>query len=125
MYSKLPRIIIIDDDLDILETTGALLQSAGFEIHSSDSVEEGLEMIARLSPDLVLLDLLFPEHPSSGFRTAGTIKANYPNLPLFVLTSINREYALEFTRDELQAEEYVTKPVRIERLVELIHHYIS
>lgn len=119
------KIIIIDDDLDVLETTGALLENAGFEIHSSDSVEGGLEMIDRLSPDLILLDLLFPEHTSSGFLAAGTIKDRYPDLPLFVLTSINREYALDFTRDEVRADEFITKPVGIDRLVELIRQYIS
>jgi len=119
------KIIIIDDDLDVLETTGALLKNAGFEIHSADSVEGGLEMIDRLSPDLILLDLLFPEHPSLGFLAAGTIKDKYPKLPLFVLTSINREYALDFTRDEVRADEFITKPVGIDRLVELIRQYIS
>jgi CheY-like chemotaxis protein len=119
------KIVIIDDDLDILETTGALLESAGFQIHSFDSVEEGLAMLDSLSPDLVLLDLLFPENPSAGYQTAGTIKERYPDLPLFVLTSINREYALDFTRDDLPVDEFVTKPVRIERLIELIHRHVS
>jgi CheY-like chemotaxis protein len=119
------KIVIIDDDLDILESTGALLESAGFQIHSVDSVEEGLAMIDGLSPDLVLLDLLFPEDPSAGYRTAGAIKEKYPDLPVFVLTSINREYALDFSRDDLPVDEVLTKPVRIEHLVELIHRYIS
>lgn len=119
------KIVLIDDDLDILETTGALLEHAGFEIHSTDSVEDGLELIERISPDLILLDLLFPENRSLGFSAAATIKARYPDLPLFVLTSINREYALEFSRDEVPADEFVTKPVRIKRLVELIDKHLS
>ena len=43
------RILIIDDDLDILETVGALLAAKGFEIYSVDTVEKGLEAIPRLS----------------------------------------------------------------------------
>ena len=41
------KILIIDDDLDILETTGSLLEYEGFEIHSADTVEKGIELIER------------------------------------------------------------------------------
>jgi two-component system OmpR family response regulator len=117
--------VIIDDDLDMLEITGALLQDAGFEICTADTAEAGLELIAESSPDLVLLDLLFPEEPSVGFETAKMIKSRYPDLPLFVVTSINREYALDFSRAELHAEEIVIKPVQATRLIELIQRYVS
>jgi CheY-like chemotaxis protein len=117
--------VIIDDDLDVLETTGALLEDAGFEIHTSDTVEDGMGLIDESSPDLVLLDLLFPEDTSLGFETAKIIKHRYPDLPLFVLTSINREYALDFSREDLHADEIVIKPIQTSRLIELIQRYVS
>ena len=69
------KILIIDDDLDILETTGSLLEYEGFEIHSADTVEKGLEMIERIAPDLILLDVMFPEKKTRGFEAAGEIKS--------------------------------------------------
>ena len=44
------KILIIDDDHDILETTGSILAHEGFEIHSADSVERGLELVDSLDP---------------------------------------------------------------------------
>ena len=85
------KILIIDDDLDILETMGSLLESEGFEVHSAETVEKGMEMIETLAPDLVLLDVMFPEKKTRGFEAAAQIKARNPKLPLFVLTAINRE----------------------------------
>ena len=55
------KILIIDDDQDILETMGSLLEFEGFEIHAADTVERGIEMIEEISPGLILLDVMFPE----------------------------------------------------------------
>ncbi len=118
------RLLIIDDDQDILETTGALLQHEGFEVLSADTVEAGIEMIDREAPDLVLLDVMFPEKKTRGFEAAAQIKAKHPTLPLFVLTAINRDYAFDFTKQDVQCEEFINKPVRTDRLVELIRRYV-
>ncbi len=118
------KILIIDDDLDILETTGSLLEYEGFEIHSADTVEKGIEMIAQVSPDLILLDVMFPEKKTRGFEAAGEIKSKYPKIPVFVLTAINREYAFDFNTEDVQAEEFINKPIKIDRLVKLIRNYV-
>ena len=118
------KILIIDDDLDILETMGSLLEYEGFEIHSADSVQKGMELIDSVSPDLILLDVMFPEKKTRGFEAAAEIKAKHPKIPIFVLTAINREYAFDFNKEDVKAEEFLNKPVKIDRLVKLIRNYI-
>ena len=117
------RILIIDDDLDILETVGALLAAKGFEIYSVDTVEKGLEAIPRLSPNLILLDVLFPEDSHLGFKTAGIIKKSYPGLPVFLFSAVNREYAFSLDGQRVEADEFLVKPVNIDRLVTLINQH--
>ena len=119
------KILIIDDDSDILETTGSILEYEGFEIHTADSVERGLEMTEEISPDIVLLDIMFPESKTRGFEAARELKARHPKLPIIVLTAINREYAFEFTEQDIKAEEFLNKPVRTKKLVELIRQHIG
>jgi DNA-binding NtrC family response regulator len=119
------KILIIDDDLDILETMGSLLEAEGFQIRSAETVEKGLEMIESDSPDLVLLDVMFPEKKTRGFEAAAEIKSRHPKLPLFVLTAINREYAFDFNKEDVPAEEFLNKPVKIDRLVKLIRNYVK
>ncbi len=119
------RILIIDDDEDILETMGALLEYEGFKIHSADSVEKGIEMITEISPAVILLDVMFPEKKTRGFEATGEIKEKHPDVPIFVITAINREYAFDFTKDDIKAEEFLNKPVDINRLVKLINKYIN
>lgn len=118
-----PRVLIIDDDQDILETMGALLEHEGFRINSADTVEEGIEMIGEYSPDVILLDIMFPEKKTRGFEAAIEIKEKYPHIPIFVITAINREYAFDFAKDDINAEEFINKPVDYEKLVNLIKKY--
>jgi DNA-binding response OmpR family regulator len=119
------KILIIDDDNDILETTGSILAHEGFEIHTADSVERGLELADKVSPDIVLLDLMFPESKTRGFDAAREIKLRYPKLPIIILTAINREYAFDFTKQDIKAEEFLNKPVRSNKLIELIRLHIG
>lgn len=118
------KILIIDDDLDILETMGSLLEYEGFEIHSADTVESGIEMIDQIAPNLILLDIMFPEKKTRGFEAASLIKEKHPQLPILVITAINREYAFDFSTDDIKVEEFINKPVKINRLVEIIKKYI-
>ena len=119
------KILIIDDDLDIIETTGALLEYEGFEIHSAETVESGIEMIEKVSPDLILLDIMFPEKKTRGFEAATEIKEKYPDLPIFALTAINREYAFDFAKEDIKAEEFINKPVETDKLIRLIKQYVG
>ena len=119
------KILIIDDDLDILETIQSLLEYEGFEIISADSVEKGIQAIGESSPDLILLDIMFPEKKTRGFEAAGEIKEKYPAIPVFVLSAINREYAFGFTKEDVKAEEFLNKPIKTDRLVELIRKHLK
>ncbi|MDA3810055.1 MAG: response regulator [Spirochaetaceae bacterium] len=118
------NILIIDDDEDIIETVSILLENEGFNITSSDNVEDGLEMIKSNPPDLVLLDIMFPEKKTRGFEAAAQIKEINSLLPVFAFTAINREYSFDFSKEEIQADEFINKPVATEKLVELIKKYL-
>jgi DNA-binding response OmpR family regulator len=116
------KVLIIDDDHDILETTGSVLEAEGFEMHSADSVEKGIESIDKIAPDLILLDVMFPESKTRGFEAAEEIKTRYP---LILLTAINREYAFDFTAKDAKADAFLNKPVRTKTLVELIKKHLK
>ena len=118
------RILIIDDDEDIIETVGELLKYEGYEIESAITTEAGIEMLKNNPPDLVLLDIMFPDKKTKGFDAAAEIKNINANLPLFVFTAINREYAFDFSKEDIKADEFINKPIKLDRLVEKIKHYI-
>ncbi len=117
-------ILIIDDDEDIIEMVTLLLENEGYKISSAYNVERGIEMIREEKPDLVLLDIMFPEKKTRGFEAAAQIKELHSDLPIFAFTAINREYSFDFSKEEIQADEFINKPVATEKLLELMKKYI-
>ena len=75
------KILVIDDDDDIADNTKRILSYEGFEVITSDRVEDGLKKIEKDNPDLVLLDIMFPEGKTLGFEAALDIKKIRPDLP--------------------------------------------
>lgn len=118
------KILIIDDDEDIIETVGSLLKFEGYDVEYATTTEKGVDMIKNSPPDLVLLDVMFPDKKTKGFDAAAEIKDINSNLPLFVFTAINREYTFDFSKDDIKADEFINKPVKLDSLVEKIKKYI-
>jgi CheY-like chemotaxis protein len=119
------KILIIDDDEDIADNIHALLSYEGFEVIIANHVEEGLEKIKNVNPELVLLDIMFPESKTLGFEAAIEIKKLRPELPVFAFTAINRDYAFDFQKEDAHVEEFLVKPVDTKSLVNLIKKYLE
>ncbi len=64
------------------------------------------------------------DEKTKGFDAAVVIKELNFDFPLFVFTAINREYAFDFSKDDIKADEFINKPVKLDRLVEKIKQYI-
>ncbi|MBT3275163.1 MAG: response regulator [Spirochaetales bacterium] len=114
------KILLIDDDEDILEIEGALLTNMGYAIFSADSIESALDLIKDEDPELILLDLVFPEDTEYGLKGARTLKEKHPEIPIFLVTSINREYLAGFGIANSDFDEILPKPINVDRLVTLI-----
>ena len=119
------KVLIIDDDQDIIEVEGTMLENAGFTIISSDSMEDGLALVESERPDAVMLDLVFPEDPEFGRKAAHEIRRLHPTLPLFLLTSLNRAHLTGIEDGDRDFDQILTKPVDFDRLVALLDHSIS
>ncbi len=119
------KILIIDDDEDIADNIQSLLTYEGFEVIIANHVEDGLEKIKNVNPELVLLDIMFPESKTLGFEVAIEIKKLRPELPVFAFSAINRDYAFDFQKEDVHVEEFLVKPVDTKSLVNLIKKYLE
>lgn len=117
-------ICIIDDSIDVVETTTAVLENEGYEVISAYNVEDGRALVKSKSPDLIILDVMFPESDSAGFELCRELR-NDPstkNIPLIMLTGVNEEFPLKFDIDAewLPADCFLNKPIKPEALIEKI-----
>jgi DNA-binding NarL/FixJ family response regulator len=117
---KIAHLLLIEDDRETLDLLVETLEEAGFTVDTASDGEAGLAAIQRLKPDLVLCDISMPG--TSGFDVLERLTATYPrhaDIPLVFLTALaDRESVLRGR--QLGADDYVTKPVDFEILIEVI-----
>ena len=124
------KIIIIDDDIDLVEAMRLSLESAGFEVIDAQDGEHGLEKVRSENPDLVILDVMMGTQ-DEGFHVAYQIRANKntQDLPIIMLTAVGQETGFDFDRerdeDFLPVNEFLEKPVNPESLIEMIKKHLG
>lgn len=101
-----PRILIVDDDPNLLVLLADQLRADGFETQTARNGEEALRRLERGWPDLLVIDMMMPR--LDGLSLAREIKAR-ADLPIIVLTAVDAADSKADLLDEV-AEDYVTKP---------------
>ena len=91
------KILIIDDDIDLVEAMRLTLENADFEVIDAQDGQKGLEKIEKEKPDLVLLDVMM-ETQDEGFHIAYQIRNNEEtsDLPIIMLTAVGSETGFSF-----------------------------
>ena len=103
------RILVVDDEPDILELVRFGLSSEGFQVDTATTGNEALDYVARQKPDLMVLDLMLPD--KSGTDVCKQIRSNsaFEDLPIIMLTARGEEVD-RVVGFEIGADDYVTKP---------------
>ncbi len=124
------RILVVDDDMDIVEQVMAMLESDGHAVIGANSREEAEETLLTVIPDLVVVDLMM-EEMDSGFVLCHHIRKVYPETPIIILTSVTAKTGLEFAtgtpefRSWMKADVFMDKPVRPEHLKSEVRRLLS
>ena len=114
MTTPKPLILVIEDEEDMLLGLQHNLEYEGYEVMSATGGREALQKVERLTPDLVLLDVMLPE--LNGFEVLRELQATHPRLPVILLTSKSLE-ADRLQGFRLGADDYVTKPFSVQELL--------
>ena len=114
---KMNKILVIDDDIDILDIFKQLLIPKEFEVITVDNAEEGFELTIKHKPDLIFLDNLLPG--KSGLKLLSDLQDHDPNLPVIIMTGAGTmRTAVEAAKS--QAFDYILKPFDTERILLLV-----
>jgi len=112
----MPRVLVVDDEPNILLSLEFLMQQAGFEVTTAEDAERAQALIQQQPPDLILLDISLPG--MSGFDLLEQLRAAEAtaDLPVIMLTAHGREVEKEKGM-ALGASDYITKPFSTRELV--------
>ena len=126
------KILLVDDDLDLLEQNKMLLESKGFRVVTAEGSKKGWEVFKQELPDAAILDLIMEEH-DSGFILSYKIKKDDhgKNIPVFILTSATYVTGFKFGASTEEEKEWIkcdgilNKPIMIDDLVNKLEVFFS
>ena len=114
------KILLVEDDEDLLEMLSFNLKKAGFAIGTATDGIEAVKKAHSLEPDLILLDLMLPE--LDGFAVAETLRreADTKPIPIIMVTALSGQLA-RYAGLDSGAADFITKPFSIKDLISRIH----
>ena len=126
------KILIVDDDKDLVASLEQVLLAKGYEVASAASGAEGLKALEAHKPDLVILDVMM-ERDTAGFEVADRIRSRRPtsrylpfkDVPIIILTAINQVTNSRFSMDQNDSflpgvDDFLTKPVDVDELLDKV-----
>ncbi|MCX7598261.1 MAG: response regulator [Armatimonadetes bacterium] len=127
-----PKVLVVDDDPDVLEQQRLVLAAAGFEVVAAGGIDEALQVADGEVPDCFVLDLMM-EHTDSGARLARALRRDprFADAPIVMLTSVVRDVGFEFDRnprevlDWMKADAWFDKPASPTQLVSTLRQLLE
>jgi two-component system OmpR family response regulator len=112
------RLLVVDDEDNIVELLSTSLRYAGFEVATASNGEEALKVAESFDPDLLVLDVMMPD--ISGFGVVKQLRSSGSTVPVLFLT------ARDATEDRISGltlggDDYVTKPFSLDEVIARIH----
>ncbi len=114
------KILIVDDEPDILELVEYNLKKEGYQVFSANNGHEGISMAKKVQPDLIILDVMMPK--MDGIEACRLMRAipEFKNTFMVFLTARSEEYS-EIAGFNVGADDYIAKPIKPRALVSRIN----
>lgn len=119
------KIMVIDDEPDVVDLVKLILESDGFKVVTAYSGKEALEKIEKEMPDLVLLDIMMPQ--MDGWEVFRRIKANKKtaDIPVAMLTAKTQSIDKMIGLHVVKVDDYITKPFGRSELLERVKKILA
>ncbi len=117
------RILLVDDDPEIIESLRYALSSRGYDVLVARDGNQGLSMVEREDPDLVILDMMMPKR--SGFLVLEKLRRSRPVPIRIIMITANEGSRHKAYAEMLGVDDYIRKPFAMARLVESVERLLA
>jgi DNA-binding response OmpR family regulator len=117
------RVLIVDDDNEIVESVRYALESNGYEVLVARDGNQGLAMAEREDPDLVVLDMMMPKR--SGFLVLEKLRRTRPVPLRVIMITANEGSRHKAYAEMLGVDDYIRKPFAMDRLMESVKRLLA
>lgn len=117
------RILLVDDDIEIIESIRVALEAKGYEILIARDGNQGLAMAERENPSLVILDMMMPKR--SGFLVLEKLRRTQKDPMRVIMITANEGSRHKAYAEMLGVDDYIRKPFAMDRLIEAIERLLG
>ena len=117
------RVLLVDDDAEIIESMRTVLESRGYEILVARDGNQGLVMAEKDEPDLVVLDMMMPKR--SGFLVLEKLRRSSPNPIRVIMITANEGSRHKAYAEMLGVDDYIRKPFAMDRLLDSVNRLLG
>ena len=130
------KILLVDDDVDLVETLRLILESNGYTVVAAHDAAAGFELVGSERPDLILLDVMMP-NATEGFGVLWKLRQSsekyFRSVPVIMVTSIQERTGLRFRAEDdgfkpgdvLPAQAFLDKPVDPAVLLQTVQEVLT
>lgn len=117
------KVLLVDDDIEILESMRTVLESRGYEILVARDGNQGLAMAESEEPDLVVLDMMMPKR--SGFLVLEKLRRSRPVPMRVIMITANEGSRHKAYAEMLGVDDYIRKPFAMDRLLDSVDRLLA
>ncbi len=128
------HILIVDDDLDIIDSLKMILEANGHQISVKTDTGNIVQSVMETAPDLIILDIIFPENPNAGFDAARELHKDeaVKHIPVLLLSAVNQLSKMSFgfseadiSDDFMPVNGFIEKPVEPTVLIAKVNELLG
>lgn len=119
------NVLIVDDEADVAMYLSVILESNGYYPHIASSVDQGFEMLNRIRPDLVCLDIMMPEESGISLYIQLKQDPDFKDTPVLIISGVAQEEEFDFRSfvpdDSIPPPDcYLEKPIDVEEYLKIV-----
>ncbi len=120
------KILIVDDDQDLLDITSEILEAKGYDVLTADNVEDGEKQVKENDPDLILLDIMM-KSPDDGIALLHKLRKENVKTPIIMLSGVSKVTGYEYGKcdETLACDDFLEKPVSPSALISKIESILK
>lgn len=118
------KVLVVDDDVQLVDTVRTLLESVGYQVHHAYQAEKGMELAREVQPDLILLDVMFAGPPGpDGIEISRRLHQDpsVREIPVIILTGVRKvlDFPFQLGPDEtwMPVKAFLEKPIKPQKLL--------
>lgn len=126
------KVLLVDDDTDFTDAATVVLRKRGHEVSVLNDTRGAIEHLERERPDILVLDVMFPEDSTAGFDLARLIRQHesLERLPILILSAVNTRFPLGFGPGDIDdtwmpVQDFLEKPIDFDVLIQKVERLMK